>query len=254
MSRKPLILVADIGNTSTSIALYQGGRLTRVRRIEKVDQNSDSVSKVVESVMAGRRLNGVAIASVVPHLTPLWEAIVRRVTGHEVLWIGHQLNLGIPLTYPKPETIGADRLANAAAGVVKYGAPLIVADFGTAVTFDLVSRRDGYMGGIIAPGLPLMFDYLAERTAQLPHITWSAVRSRVGRSTTEAMQLGAQWGYRGMVREIIRELKRSPSLRQARVCATGGYAARVTAGLVPQPIVDQGLTLFGIGHIYELNS
>lgn len=254
MSRKPTILVADIGNTSTSLSLYQGGRLTRVRRIEKVEQNSVTVGRVIESVIRARSVNGAAISSVVPDLNPLWDAVVRRVTGHEVLWIGHRLNLGIPLTYPRPETIGADRLANAAAGVVKYGAPLIVADFGTAVTFDLISRQDGYIGGIIAPGLPLMFDYLAERTAQLPHITWSPVRSRVGRSTAEAMQLGAQWGYRGMVREIIGELKQHPTLRQANVCATGGYAAKVVAGLDPQPVVDQGLTLFGVGHICELNS
>lgn len=254
MKRTPTILVADIGNTSTSLALYRGGRLTRVRRIEKVEQNSVTVSRVIEAVTNGTTMDGAAIASVVPDLNPLWDAVVRRVTGQAVLWIGHRLNLGIPLTYPKPETIGADRLANAAAGVVHYGAPLIVADFGTAVTFDLISRRHGYIGGIIAPGLPLMFDYLAERTAQLPHIAWSPVRSRVGRSTAEAMQLGAQWGYRGMVREIIGELKRSPALRQARVCATGGYAARVVAGLTPRPVIDQGLTLLGVGRIHDLNT
>ena len=94
---------------------------------------------------------------------------------------------------------------------------------------------------------------LAERTAQLPHISWSPVKSRVGKSTAEAMQLGAQWGYRGIVREILAELKLSPALRRAKICATGGYAARVLKGIDPQPEINSGLTLFGVGCIYQLN-
>jgi type III pantothenate kinase len=169
------------------------------------------------------------------------------------LWVSCYAKLGIGITYPNPESIGADRLANAVGGVRKYGAPVVIADFGTAVTFDVVSKGGGYIGGIIAPGLPLMFDYLAERTAQLPQLSWKPVRGRVGKSTTNAMQLGAHWGYRGMVREILQELKREPKLKSAVVCATGGYAAKVLSGIKPKLIIEPTLTLFGIGCIYELN-
>lgn len=247
------VLVIDIGNTSTSLGLFRGGRVFSVTRIEKVEQTHDTVATAVRRATRGRPVRGVAIASVVPALKPLWQDVTAGETGRAPLWIGHKLSLGLPVTYPKPATIGADRLANAAAGVRLYGAPVIIADFGTAVTFDLVTRREGYIGGIIAPGLPLMFDYLAERTAQLPHIGWAPARGRVGKSTVQAMQLGAQWGYRGMVREILVELMRDPRLRRAAVCATGGYAARVLRGIEPRPVINPGLTLLGVGCIYELN-
>ena len=192
------------------------------------------------------------MASVVPAATPLWAEAGRAVAGRcDVL--SHRTPLGVAISYPQPARIGPDRLANACGGVRKYGAPLIVADFGTAVTFDCVSRWRGYIGGVIAPGLPLMFSYLAEKTALLPHIGVGATRSRVGRSTAEAMRLGARWGYRGMVREIVAELLRNPELRGARLVATGGYAAWVVRGLAPRMIVDQTLTLYGLGVAYELN-
>ena len=190
---------------------------------------------------------------VVPSLNRTWKrALAGRVSG-PVQLVTHWLDLGLPVTYPRPDTIGADRLANACGGVERHGAPLIVADFGTAVTFDVVTRRQGYVGGIIAPGLPLMFSYLHEKTAQLPLIRPARVRGAVGKSTAQAMQAGALWGYRGMVREILRELQRQPALRTARVCATGGYARWIVSGMREKIVVDQDLTLYGIGRIFDLN-
>jgi type III pantothenate kinase len=242
-------LVIDIGNTSTSLGLFQSGRVSPVKRIEKVVQNRESISSIIRATIGRRSITGVGLASVVPPLNRLWGDVVSSLFHLEPLWIHHRLNLGVAITYPQPETIGADRLANAAGGVAKYGAPLIVADFGTAVTFDLITKQAGYIGGVIAPGLPLMFDYLAERTAQLPHLSWQPVRHRVGKSTAEAMQLGAHWGYRGMVREILAEVLRYPALRGAKLCATGGFAGRVLRGISPKPILDPTLTLYGIGRI-----
>jgi type III pantothenate kinase len=251
--KNPFSLVIDIGNTSTSLGLYRAGRVSRVGRIEKVTQTFTSVAEAIRGVMGGAVVSEVGIASVVPSLNPAWEAAVRDVCRLDPSWINHHSPLGVKLTYPEPASIGADRLANAAGAVRKFGAPVIVADFGTAVTFDLVTRRDGYIGGIIATGLPLMFDYLAERTAQLPRIAWSnpPARHHAGKSTAEAMQLGAHWGYRGMVREILAELRKNPALRQAVVCGTGGFAERVLRGIRPAPRIDKTLTLFGIGCILE---
>jgi len=253
MKAKPTVLVIDIGNTSTTLGIVKGDRVQQVQRIEMKAQSDASINDVVKKTLQSLPVDGVAIASVVPAINARWEANVSEITGKKVLWIDHTVSLGISVTYPKPQTIGADRLANAAGGVRRYGAPLIIADFGTAVTFDLVTRKQGYIGGIIAPGLPLMFDYLAERTAKLPHISWAPVRGRIGKSTAEAMQLGAHWGYRGMVREILTELQKSPALRSAKICATGGYAARVLKGIEPKPVIDPGLTLYGVGCIYRLN-
>jgi len=249
----PTILVVDIGNTSTSLAVYRKGRVGRSTRLESRDGTPAAIRLAIRRCAGGAPLGGAMIASVVPSLNGTWmRALAGRVAG-PVRLVTHGLDLGLPVTYPRPGTIGADRLANACGGVERYGAPLIVADFGTAVTFDVVTRRQGYVGGIIAPGLPLMFSYLHEKTAQLPLIHPARVRVAVGKSTAQAMQAGALWGYRGMVREILRELGRQPALRAARVCATGGYARWIVSGMREKIVVDQDLTLFGIGRIFDLN-
>ena len=239
------VLVIDIGNTSTSYGLYSKGRVSRVGRID----TARSAEAALKRILAGYRAERAVIASVVPKVNKVWARAVNR----PVLWVNHTIQLGVSISYPKPATIGADRLANACGGFEKYGAPLICADFGTAVTFDCVSRDAAYIGGVIAPGLPLMFSYLAEKTAKLPHIKPGATRTTIGRSTEEAMKLGARWGYRGMVREIVAELLKNPALKGATLVATGGYASWVVKGLTPRMIVDQGLTLYGLGRISELN-
>lgn len=235
------------------MGLFERNSVKRVQRIEKIDQDIESISSVMLKSTGKRGVSGICIASVVPVLNPMWKSACKKTFGKDPLFISHQVNLGISVTYPKPETIGADRLANAVGGVEKYGAPVIIGDFGTAVTFDVVTKKDGYIGGIIAPGPPLMFDYLAERTAQLPRITWKPVKHSIGKSTAEAMQLGAHWGYRGLFKEILRELMSSAALRNATVIATGGYASRMLKGLKPQPIMDPHLTLYGIGCIVTKN-
>ncbi|MFH0909484.1 MAG: type III pantothenate kinase [bacterium] len=246
---KPLVLVVDIGNTSTAFGLYCAGRVSRVHRMETARSTPAEISRLVKKIGKDLRIDGVCIASVAPRMNAAWRAAV----NHRVVWVDHRKKLGIGVTYPKPATIGADRLANAAGGVAKYGAPLIVADFGTAVTFDVVLPVKGYVGGVIAPGLPLMFSYLAEKTAKLPRIGPGPVKRSVGKSTEDAMRRGAAWGYRGMVREIVGELQKTPGLKRARLCATGGFAKWVVKGLKPAMRVDQDLTLYGIGRIYELN-
>lgn len=239
------VLVIDIGNTSTSFGLYAKGRVTRVGRID----TAKSTAGALRRTLAGYRAERAVIASVVPKVNKVWASAANR----PVLFVDHTTTLGVSISYPKPATIGADRLANACGGFEKYGAPLIVADFGTAVTFDCVSRDRAYIGGVIAPGLPLMFSYLAEKTAKLPLIKPGPTRTTVGRSTEEAMKLGARWGYRGMVREIVLQLLTNPALKGAKLVATGGYASWVVKGLTPRMVVDQGLTLYGLGRISELN-
>ena len=140
--------------------------------------------------------------------------------------MSHKIALGVGIDYPRPETIGADRLANATAATALYGSPAVVVDFGTAVTFDVISADRKYIGGVIAPGLNAMTDYLHKRTALLPRVTLREPRCAVGRSTAEAMRSGAVYGYRGLVAEILRQVvKEIASTRKVHyLIATGGDA------------------------------
>jgi len=129
---------------------------------------------------------------------------------------------------------------------------VVVCDFGTALTFDIVKKDEGYVGGIICPGLPLMFDYLSEKTALLPHIQPVKTSRVIGKSTAEAMRIGARLGYRGMVREILADLKKELG-RGMKVCATGGFAKWVLADFNGSISIDPNLTLKGLGRIGTMN-
>jgi len=233
-------LVIDVGNTSTTLGLYANGKISRVRHMP-----SDSPQVELSAERA-------VIASVRPSVNARWKRALKSAGAGDQLWVSHKLDFGVPVSYPKPEMIGTDRLANACAAAAEYGMPVVVCDFGTALTFDIVKKREGYVGGIICPGLPLMFDYLAEKTALLPHIKPLKTKQVVGKNTKAAMQIGARLGYRGMVRETLAELKKELG-RGMKVCATGGFANWVLDGLDDTIPVDKNLTLKGLGRIGELN-
>lgn len=242
MTAKPATLVVDIGNTSTSLAVARGLKLSSVQR-------TPSTTPALKLRSVPER---AVIASVKPGVNKRWERFLKAQGVADILWVDHTVNLGVAVSYPKPETIGADRLANSCEAVADYGSPVVVCDFGTALTFDIVKKREGYVGGIICPGLPLMFDYLAEKTALLPHIKPVKTTHVVGKSTDEAMRIGAHLGYLGMVKEIIAELKKELG-RGTKVCATGGFAKWVFEGWDRPVPVDPQLTLKGLARIAELN-
>ena len=172
----------------------------------------------------------------------------------KVLWLDWKLKLGVAVDYPKPQSIGADRLANAAAVAELYGCPAIVVDFGTAATFDVVSARRSYVGGVIAPGLKAMTNFLYQRTALLPKLSLKEPKRAVGRSTIEAMRSGAVFGYRGLVREILRQIRQEQFPRmKITVVATGGYARLIAKGLPDIGAVHQNLTLEGLRIVANLN-
>lgn len=249
------IVVIDVGNTSTSVGLYVHGRIVRKSSRPTMRTTAVSAEATIRVALGRASPGGAVLGSVVPRVNAAWTEALRRVNPRmKMITVGATLEFGVPVTYPKPRTIGADRLANACEAARRYGAPVIVADFGTAVTFDVVSRTKGYVGGVIAPGLMLMFSYLNEKAALLPAIVPGPVRHRVGRSTEEAMRLGARWGYRGLVREILGELKKGMREPGCPVCATGGYANWVLKGSGMRIPVDPDLTLCGLGRIYELNT
>ena len=171
-----------------------------------------------------------------------------------VTWLDWKVKLGLGIDYPKPRSIGADRLANAAAVAELYGCPAIVVDFGTAVTFDIVSERRTYIGGVIAPGLEAMTNFLYQRTALLPKLSLKEPRRTVGRSTIQAMLSGAVFGYRGLVREILARIRAEqfPG-KKVHIVATGGYAQLIARELPEIDAVHPHLTLEGLRVITNLN-
>jgi len=242
-------LVIDIGNTSTSIGYYCKGKVSGVGRCDSRFKKPEAVLPLITA----KPVNQVVIASVVPPVNARWKKMVKSAGLPVPLFVSHDLHLGVPVSYPHKERIGADRLANAAAAARLFGTPSVVCDFGTALTFDVLDGTRGYIGGIICPGLPLMFDYLAEKTALLPHVEPSRTKAVVGRNTKQAMQIGARLGYRGMVREILEALRNDLKAPSLQVCCTGGYAGWIFKDWDIEAVIDPNLTLKGLGIIGELN-
>lgn len=235
----PSILLVDISNTYTKTALSDGDSLTRLSRV-----STARLSKTYLRLRYPlRKLDAVVIASVVPAKT----AVAAKCAKGRVIEVGPRTDLGIGISYPRPNQIGPDRLANAAAANALHGAPCIVVDFGTAVTFDVISAESKYIGGIIAPGLNAMTDYLHEKTALLPRIRIEEPPRVVGRSTREAMLSGAVHGYRGLIATLVRQitLEAFPKYKPHLV-ATGGDARLIAAGLPLFDTVEPLLTLQGL--------
>jgi len=193
----------------------------------------------------------VVVCSVVPKKNRTVRIAAKR---SKILWLTPRMKLGVGIDYPNPKSIGADRLANAAAAAALYGCPAIVVDFGTAVTFDIISGQRKYIGGVIAPGLESMTNFLYHRTALLPKLSLKEPRSAVGKSTMEAMRAGAVIGYRSLVRAIIGRIRAERFARQkAHVIATGGYADLIAAELGEIDSVHPNLTLEGLRIVANLN-
>ncbi len=247
------IVVVDVGNTSTCIGLACDGRISRRSRMDTGSNSREKIAGAIKRLVQKKNIHGSALCSVVPLAIPVWKGQLRKMLGENPLVVSHKLKLGFKLSYPEPASIGCDRLANACAAFYKYGAPLIVMDFGTALTFDVVSAKGEYLGGVICPGLPLLTDYMADKTDLLPRIRVEGQYGGIGRSTVEAMRIGARIGYRGMVMEIIKHLQKNAGLKRAGLYATGGYAKLAVAGLNMPIKVDPDLTLFGLSRIYDLN-
>ena len=238
------LIAVDVGNTSTAVGLWSNGRVSRVSH---VDGDRTAAFAAAEALLA-RGAERLAYVSVVPRADAAWRRFAKR-HGLPLARIDHALfkaASGLSLDYPRPETIGADRLADAAGAVDRYGAPVIVCDFGTAFTAATITRDRVWRGGVIAPGFPLMRDYLYERTAQLPRMKLGGKCPKIGRSTEEAMRFGALVGYRGMVREIVTTLSRNFNTDFSLV-ATGGFAKWVLKDSGLPFVIDQTLTLHGTG-------
>ncbi|MEZ0387864.1 MAG: type III pantothenate kinase [Verrucomicrobium sp.] len=243
-------LLIDVGNGRTKFGLATADVILEQRDAPTSLLVADT-ERTLASTLAGWDYGRVITSSVVP-------AATERLIGHydrRMLNLRHDIDLGIGIRYPKPETIGPDRLANAVALARLHGAPGIVIDFGTAVTFDIVAADAAYVGGVIAPGLRLMTDYLHERTALLPQVDLKEPETAIGKSTVGAILAGAAIGYRGMVRGILEALREELGHPDhLRVVATGGDAGWIASRLPEIAVVDSDLTLHGLRLVGNLHA
>lgn len=239
-------LFINNNNTRTKFSLATRDELLAHRAIKTSEVTRANIAKAVGEWDYEK----VVISSVVPRDIP---TLSESQPGRPILIVNHEIELGIEIDFPRPQSVGADRLANAAAVADQVrDQPIIVVDFGTAVTFDIVDTRPAYVGGVIAPGLESMTRYLHQRTALLPKIEINEPKGAIGKSTEHAMQSGAFHGYRGLVIEIINQIEKELD-SPAKVVATGGYADLISSNLKIIKQVDPFLTMEGLRKIALLN-
>lgn len=236
-------LLVDNSNTRTKFALGDPSGLADWRgMLTTAEISPSSLDELLEKVT----FSAAVVCSVVPAKATILKSYLEgRSPTH---FLSHQSPLGMAIDYPNPTQIGSDRLANAAGVLTRHGAPAIIIDFGTAVTFDVISDQPAYCGGVIAPGLGAMSGYLPQKTALLPAIELLEPPSAIGKSTEHAMQAGAVFGYRGLVREIIAHI-RAELTGHAKIIATGGDAALIARGVPEIDAVDADITLDGLRQV-----
>tara|TARA_B100001123_G_scaffold190108_1_gene216941 strand:- start:1029 stop:1772 length:744 start_codon:yes stop_codon:yes gene_type:complete len=237
-------LLLDIGNTHTRAALTSANRLAKTKLFETKEWFNGESAKTINRLVSKKHIDATLCASVVPSATIKVKKFTKK-TGIKTHLLTHK-NCGLRINYPKPKTIGPDRLANAIGALDKFPPPLIVVDFGTALTFDVVDKNGIYVGGVICPGLSVMTEYLYEKTALLPKVKIKDTSQFIGKSTIEAMQIGAVHGYRGLISNIVMGLKKTLHAKKINVIATGGCAGIISANLPEISATRPFLTLEGL--------
>lgn len=241
-----MILCVDIGNTHTRVGIGDGRQILKSKCFDTVEWRSDKIADILRRITGRCSIFGSVVASVVPQFTKKAQRVIKDALAVRCVRLTYRNVVGIGIDYPQPATIGADRLANAMAATWRYGSPVVVVDFGTAVTFDVVNAEACYVGGIIAPGLDVMTNYLHEKTALLPQVRIRDPKKTIGKSTREGMLIGAVNGYRGLVSGLLDDLKRELADPCLHVVATGGYAELIAQDLPQVKTVCPNLTLEGL--------
>lgn len=252
-----MLLAIDVGNTEVTIGLFEGRKLKRSFRMSSETRRTpDELTLLFTQAFPELGVRGerqAAMASVVPALTPSYSETSRRLCGRAPLLVSSDIPTGVEVEYRDPRSAGADRIANAAAAIERYGAPVIVVDFGTATTFDVILKGGRYVGGVIAPGILTGAEHLIRRAARLSAFELKAPERVVGRNTEESLQAGVFYGAVGQVDSIVKRIAAEERIRPT-VVATGGLAPAIAAHSKTIQKVDLDLTLHGLRIIHELNS
>jgi len=253
-----MLLVVDVGNTNISFGVFEGQSLLHHVRCESArSRTSDEYAVLVRQMLTLRgvdlaAIDSAIIASVVPTLTDTMAGLVRTAFGRDAVVVGPGIKTGMSILYENPREVGADRIVNAVAGYEWAGSAVIVVDFGTATTFDCVTPRGEYLGGVIAPGVQISADALFSRAARLHRVEFALPPRVVGRNPVHSMQSGIVYGYAGLVEGLVSRLKKELGY-PCRVVATGGLARLIAPQTDAIEHVDDDLTLTGLRLIFERN-
>ena len=249
-----MLLAIDVGNTEVTLGLFQGSTLTRAFRLSSETRRTpDEVTLALGQIfpeLASGGPHAAVIASVVPTVTASFHGAARALCRTEPLEVTASTPAGVTIEYRDPASMGADRIANAAGALERYGAPVIVVDFGTATTFDVIVKERRYLGGVIAPGIVTGAEHLIRRAARLSAFELKPPERVVGRSTEESLQAGVYYGAVGQVDAIVRRIAQEESIRPT-VVATGGLAPMIAEHSETIQKVDPDLTLHGLRIIHE---
>lgn len=254
-----MVLAIDVGNTNIVIALYDNDeRRGSWRMSTDKNRSADELGMFFTHFLTGSGINtgdidDVIISSVVPPIMHSLGNTVKKYFHVEPMIIGNGVDAGIKILYDNPGEVGADRIVNAVGAVKKYGAPLIIVDFGTATTFCAVNGRGEYLGGVITAGISISMDALFQRAAKLPKIELLKPDTVIGKNTVSSMQSGAYFGQIGQADYIVRKMKAEMGEDNIKVIATGGLSSMISSGSDCIDIVDKTLTLDGLMEIYRRN-
>ncbi len=256
---KSRLLAIAIGNSNVKVGVFQGADLlAHWRAHTEANQTADEYALLLGDFFSQAGLEadgwrGAAMVSVVPALTTTFQELCRQHLRMDPLVVGAKVKTGMPIRYDNPRGLGADRLVAAVSAKAKFGMPLIVIDFGTAITFNVVNRAGEFVGGAIAPGLNLAADALYQATAQLPRIDLVMPPSAIATNTIQAIQSGILMGYLGLIERMVQNIREELGEPQARVIATGGLAPLLAPQTRVIDAVEPELVLHGLAVIYELN-
>ena len=255
-----MIICLDIGNTDIKYAVFDGDELRLSFRVAtEHNKTSDEYGEQLLSIL---RSNGIApsnvtggiISSVVPPLDYTLERMCLTFLKFKPLMLEPGLKTGLNMKVDNVKEVGADRIVNNVSAVRKYGAPVIIVDFGTATTFNVVDKKGDFIGGVIAPGIKGSLDSLVKGTAKLPKVEIECPSSVIGKNTVTNMQAGIVFGFAGLVGYIVKKIKRELNDDNIKVVATGGFSEIISKEISCIDKVDKLLTLEGLKYLYDLNS